>query len=67
MIADTIIENIHRFREDYARRFNDDLKAICNDARSRQGHDGRRVVPAHPKPSVRSDVTLQNQNHLNQT
>jgi len=61
MLNDTIIEDIHRFREEYAKRFNDDLKAICNDARSRQGDDGRRVVPANPKPAVRSDVTNRNQ------
>ena len=47
---DTIIDDIHRIREEYAKRFNNDLKAICNDARSKQGQDGRKVVPAHPKP-----------------
>ena len=51
MSTDTIIEDIHKFREEYAKRFNNDLKAICNDARSKQGHDGREVVPANPKPA----------------
>ena len=51
MSTDTIIDDIHKFREEYAKRFNNDLKAICSDARSKQGHDGREVVPAHPKPS----------------
>jgi uncharacterized protein YeeX (DUF496 family) len=50
MTTDTIIDDIHRIREDYAKRFNDDLKAICNDARSKQGRDGRKVIPAQPKP-----------------
>ena len=50
MTTDTIIDDIHKIREEYANRFNNDLKAICNDARSKQGHDGRKVVPAHPKP-----------------
>jgi hypothetical protein len=51
MPADSIIGDIHQFREEYATRFNNDLKAICNDARSKQGHDGREVVAAHPKPA----------------
>jgi hypothetical protein len=51
MATDTIIDDIHKIREEYAKRFNNDLKAICNDARSKQGHDGREVVPAHPKPA----------------
>jgi len=40
MATDTIIDDIHRIREEYAKHFNNDLKAICNDARSKQGHDG---------------------------
>ena len=51
MSADTIIDGIHKFREEYAKRFNNDLRAICSDARSKQGRDGREVVPAHPKPA----------------
>lgn len=49
MSTDSIIGDIHKFREEYAKRFNNDLKAICNDARSKQGHDGWKVVAAHPK------------------
>ena len=41
MGIDTIIYGIHKFREEYAKRFNNDLKAICEDARNKQGHDGR--------------------------
>ena len=57
MATDTIIDDIHRIREEYSKRFNNDLKAICNDARSKQGHDGRKVVPAHPKP-LQSNVKI---------
>ena len=57
MTTDTIIDDIHKVREEYAKRFNNDLKAICNDARSKQGYDGRKVVPAHPKP-VQSNATI---------
>jgi hypothetical protein len=49
MATDTIIESIHKFREEYANRFNNDLKAICEDARKRQGQDGRKVIPAAPR------------------
>lgn len=51
MSTDTIIDDIHKFREEYAKRFNNDLKAICNDARSKQGRDGREVFAGHPKPA----------------
>jgi len=51
MSTETIIDEIHKIREEYAKRFNNDLKAICNDARSKQGHDGREVVAGHPKPA----------------
>ena len=56
MATNTIIEDIHRIREEYAKRFNNDLKAICNDARSKQGHDGHKVVPAHPKPAQPNEM-----------
>ena len=49
MATDAIIDGIHKFREEYAKRFDNDLKAICDDARKKQGHDGRAVIPAHPK------------------
>jgi len=51
MVSNSIIDSIHKFREEYAKRFNNDLKAICNDARSKQGHDGREVIRTHPKPA----------------
>ena len=62
MATDTIIDDIHKIREEYAKRFNNDLKAICNDARSKQGHDGRKVVPAHPKPVQPKEKIVDSQN-----
>nr|VFK28982.1 MAG: hypothetical protein BECKMB1821G_GA0114241_10446 [Candidatus Kentron sp. MB]VFK35594.1 MAG: hypothetical protein BECKMB1821I_GA0114274_11306 [Candidatus Kentron sp. MB]VFK77370.1 MAG: hypothetical protein BECKMB1821H_GA0114242_11296 [Candidatus Kentron sp. MB] len=50
MAANTIIKDIHKIREEYAKEFNNDLRAICSDARDKQGREGRRVVPANPKP-----------------
>jgi len=49
MTTNPIIQEIHRTREEYSKRFGDDLKAICNDARNKQGRDGHRVVSASPK------------------
>ncbi len=47
---DTIVEEVHRAREEFARRFNFDLKAMCADLRKRQNEGGRRVVSFPPRP-----------------
>lgn len=51
MAKDPIIQDIHRFREEYARQFGNDLLAIVRDARAKQGHDGRKVVEPTPRPA----------------
>lgn len=56
MAIDTIIDGIHKFREEYAKRFNNDLRAICEDARNKQGRDGREVIHAQPKPAQKPNV-----------
>nr|VFJ94505.1 MAG: hypothetical protein BECKH772A_GA0070896_1007217 [Candidatus Kentron sp. H]VFJ95384.1 MAG: hypothetical protein BECKH772B_GA0070898_1007517 [Candidatus Kentron sp. H]VFK01616.1 MAG: hypothetical protein BECKH772C_GA0070978_1006917 [Candidatus Kentron sp. H] len=50
MAPNTIIEDIHKIREEYAKDFNNDLRAICSDARDKQGREGRRIVSVNPKP-----------------
>jgi hypothetical protein len=50
MSSDPIVEEIHKIREEYAKRFNNDLKAIFEDAKKLQGQGGRKVVPATPRP-----------------
>ena len=50
MWKDPIVEEIRRFRQEYAARFNHDLKAICRDLRRRQQKGGRKVVALPPKP-----------------
>lgn len=40
MASNTIIEDIHKIREEYAKHFNDNLRAMCNDARNTQGREG---------------------------
>jgi len=44
MYKDEIIEEIHKYREEYARSFNYDLNAIFNDLRHKQIAHGRKVV-----------------------
>jgi hypothetical protein len=51
MAPDPIVEEIHRVREEYAKRFGNDLREIAKDAQKRQGRDGRKVVRATPRPA----------------
>lgn len=49
MWKDPIVEEIRRYREEYAGRFNYDLHAICEDVRQEQGKQGRQVISLPPK------------------
>jgi predicted nucleic acid-binding protein len=49
MTPDPILAEIWKFREEYAKRFNHDLKAICRDIRKKQKQSGRKVVSLPPK------------------
>jgi hypothetical protein len=49
-MTNPLIQEIHAIRQEYAKRFKGDLKAICDDARKKQGHDGHKLVPPNPKP-----------------
>ena len=59
MIDDPIIEEIHRAREAIAQRFDNDLHAICEEARRQQAASGhktvslppRRIEPDPPRPA----------------
>ncbi len=44
MWTDEIVEEIHNIREEYAKSFNYDLKAIFADLRKKQAESGREVV-----------------------
>ena len=44
MFHDEIVEEIHRFREEYSRSFNHDLRAIFADLQKQQAESGREVV-----------------------
>ena len=53
MWKDFIVEEIRRNRDEYAKQFNYDLHAICQDIRKKQGQSGRRVVSLSPRPIKR--------------
>jgi hypothetical protein len=44
MWRDEILEEIHRIREEHAKAFNYDLKAICGDLQKRQAASGRKII-----------------------
>jgi hypothetical protein len=44
MYKDEILEEIHKYREEYAKSFNYDLKAMFEDLRKKQIARGRKVV-----------------------
>ena len=53
MYNDPIVEQTRKLRDEYARRFNYDLDAICRDLIERQERSNRRLVKREPKrPTV---------------
>ena len=56
MKKNNIISEIHNIRKNYAKRFNNDLHLICQDAMHKQGFRKRQVIPANPKP-VRNKIS----------
>lgn len=57
MIEDSVVAEVRRAREEIAKKFNHDLRAIIEDARKRQTLSGRKVVSFPPKP-VRKPVSV---------
>ena len=49
MYQDPIVEEIRAIREAYARQFNYDIAAMCEDLRKRQRLGGRKTVSFPPK------------------
>ena len=49
MYTDPIIDEIRKFRDEYAARFNYDVKAMVDDIRRRQQESGRKTVSRPPK------------------
>lgn len=49
MSRDPIVDEVRAIREKLAAKFNFDVRAIAEDARQRQGKDGRKVISRSPK------------------
>jgi hypothetical protein len=48
-MSDEILDEIHRYREAYAERFNYDVEAMFRDMLERQKSSGRKVVSYPPR------------------
>lgn len=44
MWKDEVLEEIYRIREEYAKSFNYDLQAICDDLRKKEAASGRKLI-----------------------
>jgi len=44
MWKDEVLEEIYKIREEHAKAFNYDLKAICDDLRRKQVQSGRKMI-----------------------
>lgn len=59
-MRDPIVEEIHRYREEHARKFNYNIDAICDDLQAMQRDQDLKVVRLPPKriePRRRSETT----------
>ncbi len=54
MWNDEIVEEIHQIREQYAKSFNYDLKAIFEDLRKKEAESGREVVTLSRQPGLKT-------------
>lgn len=54
MWRDEILEEIYRIREEHAKAFNYDLKAICADLRKRQAASGRKIISKPLRQPIQS-------------
>ncbi len=54
MIDDPIVAEVRKARDEYARRFDYDLDAICKDLQQKQAESGRKVVSFPPKRPKRA-------------
>ena len=55
MLKDPIIEEIHKIREEHAKKFNYNLLAIFNDLKEQEKKSGRKFVSLPVKRAVRKE------------
>jgi hypothetical protein len=57
MFSDPIVEEVRKHRQEYAARFNYDVRAICREARERQKRSGRKIVALPAKRVAKPEST----------
>ncbi len=57
MWRDPIVAEVRRNRQQYAARFNHDIKAICRAAREKQKKSGREIVSLPPRRAAKEVKT----------
>jgi hypothetical protein len=67
MALDSIIAEVRQTRDELAKRFNYDLRAMIQDARERQAAGGRRIVTLPPRPVMTTASTPSPNQPLQQT
>ena len=50
MTQDAIIQEIRKYRDEYAKKFDYDIETMGRDIRKRQAQSGRKAVEGSPKP-----------------
>ena len=60
MSHDTIVDEVRRHRNEYAKGFNFDLQAIYHDLKAQQEKSGRRIVSLKPRP-VKTITAIQHE------
>lgn len=50
MIDDPIVEEIRRYRQEHAAKYDNDLEKICAALRAQQAKSGKTVVSRGPRP-----------------
>ena len=62
MWNDPIVEEVRQVRDEHAKKFNYDLRAIAEDLKKQQATSGRKVVALSPKkPVVLSRTEIDNE------
>jgi hypothetical protein len=56
-LCDPIVEEVRKAREEYARTFNFDLHAICEDLRKKEKLAGGPVVSLPKRPPIATAIT----------
>lgn len=59
MASSLLVQEVHKIREEYAQRYGNDLKAICEAARVKQANSGHQVVHLPPKPIATAQVGVE--------